>query len=130
MPSILEKRRYRRLDLSVPVLFTVKKKGGTGVTRSGVTRNVSPGGVYFRTASAADIEPEQELTIKLLIPRRNDPSEATVSLSGEARIVRAERMRGSLKGTGEVTEQWCIAAQFTRRPSVDLSTINNLFAGA
>jgi hypothetical protein len=123
-----EKRRYRRLELSVPVLFTVKSKTGTGVTRSGVTRNVSPGGIYFRTASAPDIQPQQELTIKLLIPRRSDPSEATVSLSGEARVVRCERLRRSSDAATDASQHWCIAAQFTRRPSVDLSTINNLFA--
>ena len=129
MPPTSEKRRYRRLELAVPVLFTVKSKTGTGVTRSGLTRNVSPGGVYFRAASAADIQPDQELSIKLLIPRRGDPSEATVSLSGEARVVRAERLPCPPDALGDVTERWCIAAQFTRRPSVDLSTINSLFGG-
>ena len=130
MQPTCEKRRYRRLELSVPVLFTVKTKSGTGVTLSGVTRDVSPGGVYFRTVSSQDVVADQELTIKLLIPRRSDPSDATVSLSGEAKVVRAERLARSPEAVGEsVAEHWGIAAQFTRRPSVDLSTINNLFGG-
>jgi len=122
-----EKRRYRRLDLSVPVLFTVKTRAGGGLTRSGVTGNVSPGGIYFRTASVEDMDRDQELTVKLLIPRRSDPSDATVSLSGEARVVRAERLPRSSDAMSDSGEHWGIAAQFTRRPSVDLSTISNLF---
>jgi len=115
------------LDLSVPVLFTVKSKTGTGITRTGITRDVSPGGIFFRTASAQDIDPQQELTVKLLIPRQSDPSEATVSLSGEARVVRTERLELVPGGPGGATERWGVAAHFTGRPSVDLSTINSLF---
>lgn len=127
MRPATEKRRHRRLDLSVPVLFTVKSKTGTGITRTGITRDVSPGGIFFRTASAQDIDPQQELTVKLLIPRQSDPSEATVSLSGEAKVVRTERLALAPGGPGGATERWGIAAQFTGRPSVDLSTINSLF---
>jgi c-di-GMP-binding flagellar brake protein YcgR len=123
-----ERRRHRRLDLSVPVLFTIKSKTGTGLARSGVTRDVSPGGIFFRTESAQDIEPQQEMTIKLLIPRHGDPGEATVSLSGEAMVVRTERLPHSPNALTEVAERWGVAAQFTSRPSVDLSTITNLFA--
>ena len=127
MRSASEKRKHRRLDLSVPVLFTVKSKTGTGITRTGVTRDVSPGGIFFRTESAQDIDPQQELTVKLLIPRQSDPSEATVSLSGEARVTRAERLALAPGGLGGASERWGVAAQFTGRPSVDLSTINSLF---
>lgn len=123
-----DKRKHRRLELAVPVLFAIKSKSGTGITRTGVTRDVSPGGVFFRTETALDIEPHQELTIKLLIPRQADPAEATVSLSGEARVVRTERLARAHGTLGETDERWGIAAQFTQRPSVDLSTINNLFA--
>jgi len=44
MRPTTERRRHRRLDLSVPVLFTVQSKTGTGITRTGVTKDVSPGG--------------------------------------------------------------------------------------
>ena len=123
-----EKRRHRRLDLRVPVLFTVKSKTGTGITRTGVTRDVSPSGIFFRTDAAQDIEPQQELTVKLLIPRHGEPGEATVSLSGEATVVRTEHLPQSPNVLSETGERWGIAAQFTSRPSVDLSTITNLFA--
>lgn len=122
-----EKRRHRRLELRVPLLFTMKAKTGTGVTRSGITRDVSPGGIFFRTEAGHDISPEQQLSVKLLIPRQGDPSEATVSLSGEARVVRAEHLPRSLNALGEVTKRWGIAVQFSGRPSVDLSTISTLF---
>jgi len=112
------------------VLFTVKTKTGTGVTRAGVTRDVSPGGIYFRTGSAQDVEDEQELTVKLLVPRQADPKEATVSLSGEAKVVRTERLPAPSGTAPEASERWGIAAQFTRRPSVDLATINDVFGAS
>jgi len=123
-----ERRRYRRLPLRVPVLFTVTTKTGTTITRSGVTENVSPGGVFFRTSSALDLEPQQSLTVKLLIPRGSDPSEATVSLSGEARLVR--KMQFPQVRPGEAAERWGVAVQFVSRPSVDLSTVNEMFGTA
>ena len=123
-----ERRRYRRLALRVPVLFTVTTKTGTTVTRSGITENVSPGGVYFRTSAALDLEPQQPLSIKLLIPRGTDPSDATVSLSGEARLVWKKALPRS--GSGPGGERWGVAVQFASRPSVDLSTVNELFGTA
>ncbi len=126
MRPATERRRHRRLDLSVPVLFTVQSKTGTGITRTGVTKDVSPGGLYFRTDSAQDIGSQQELTVKLVIPRGSDPAETTVSLSGEARVVRTERLAPA--PGSDRTARWGVAAQFTGRPSVDLSTINSLFA--
>lgn len=122
-----EKRKHRRLDLRVPLLFTMKGRAGSGVTRSGITRDVSPGGIFFRTEAGQDIDPDQQLNIKLLIPRQGDPSEATVSLSGEARVVRTEHLPRSLNALGEVSKRWGVAIQFTGRPSVDLSTISTLF---
>lgn len=123
-----ERRRYRRLQLKVPVLFTITTKTGTTITRSGITENVSPGGVYFRTSAALDLEPQQPLTVKLLIPRGSDPSDATVSLSGEARLVWKKALSGA--GGAEGGDRWGVAVQFAARPSVDLSTVSELFGTA
>lgn len=113
----------------MPLVFTLKTKSGATVSRSGVTRNVSPGGIYFRTASAQDLYPQQQVTVNLIVSRRGDPSEATVSLSGEARILRTERLAPSADlGTAD-GEWWGVAAQFTCRPRVDLSSVDNLFGG-
>ncbi len=126
-PSV-ERRRYRRLDLSVPLVFTVKTRAGASVSRSGVTGNVSPGGIYFRTQAAQDLLAHQELTVNIIVPRRGSPSEATVSLSGEARIVRAERLTTSADALARDGEWWGVAVQFTCRPRVDLSSVDDLFA--
>lgn len=122
-----EKRKHRRLELGVPLLFTLQAKSGAGLTRSGFTRDVSPGGIFFRTEAGQGVESHQGLNVKLLIPRQGDPSEATVSLSGEAKVVRIENLPRSLNALGEVSKRWGIAVQFTHRPSVDLSIISTLF---
>ena len=124
-----ERRRYRRLDLSVPVVFTFKTKAGTSISRSGITRNVSPGGIYFCTSSAQDLHPQQEVTINLIVPRRGSPSEATVSLSGEARVLRAERVSAPRDASPRDGEWWGVAAQFAGRPRVDISSVDDLFGG-
>ncbi len=128
MQTHSERRRYRRLQLRVPLLFTVTTKTGTTVTRSGVTENVSPGGVYFRTSAALDLEPQQPITVKLLIPRGSEPSDATVSLSGEARLVWKKKL--SPEGEHTPGERWGVAVQFAARPSVDLSTVSEMFGTA
>lgn len=125
-PSV-ERRRYRRLELAVPMVFTMKTRSGASVSRAGVTRNVSPGGVYFRTTAAQDLQPHQEVTINLIVPCRGRPSEATVSLSGEARILRAERLAPSPDLPPADGQWWGVAAQFTCRPRVDISSVDDLF---
>ncbi|MBM4033179.1 MAG: PilZ domain-containing protein [Planctomycetes bacterium] len=122
-----ERRKYRRLELTVPLVFTFRTRSGASVSRSGITRNVSPGGLYFHTAAAQDLHPQQEVTVNLIVPRRGSPSEATVSLSGEARIVRAERLAAPA-GSPSGDLAWGVAAQFTSRPKVDLASVEFLFA--
>ena len=124
MSADTEQRKHRRLQLAVPVLFTVKSKTGTGITRSGITCDVSPGGILFRADAAHDLLSGQEITIKLVIPRQGDLTEPTVSLSGQARVLRARRLDLTEAQEGG---RWAVAAQFVSRPSVDLSTISNLF---
>ena len=125
-----ERRRYRRLELSVPVVFTLMTRSGTTVSRSGYTCNVCPGGIYFRTLSAKDLHPQQEVTINLVVPRRGGQSQSTVSLSGEARVLRAERLPASLDPALEDGEWWGVAAQFVCRPRVDIAGVDGLFGTA
>ncbi len=122
-----ERRRYRRLELSVPMVFTLRTKSGAVVSHAGITRNVSPGGIYFQTAAMQDLQPQQEVTINIVVPRRGNPSEATISLSGTARVLRAERMECQANSHATNGEVWGVAAQFTGRPRVDLSTVDDLF---
>lgn len=130
MRPAVDRRRYRRLELAVPLVFTLKTKAGTTVSRSGFTCNVSPGGVYFRTLVARDLHPQQEVTINLLVPRRGSQSQPTVSLSGEARVLRAERLPAAPGAASDGGEWWGVAAQFTCRPRVDLAGVDELFGGA
>ncbi len=122
-----DRRRYRRLELAVPMVFTMKTKSGASVSRAGITCDVSPGGIYFRTTAAQDLQPQQELTINLVVPHHGSPSEATVSLAGEARVVRAERLPPSPDLPHANGQWWGVAALFTCRPRVDISSVDDLF---
>lgn len=123
----VERRRYRRLELCVPLVFTLRTKAGTTVSRSGFTCNVCPGGVYFRTLAAKDLVPQQELTINLLVPRRGSQPQSTISLSGEAKVLRAERLPPSPEASPDNGEWWGVAAQFVCRPRVDIAGVESLF---
>ncbi|NQT50628.1 hypothetical protein HQ576_01180, partial [bacterium] len=86
-----------------------------------VTRDVGPGGLFFQTDAARDIEANGMVNVRLLIPRDEQPSAlAPVALSAEARVVRTERFQ---KGNDDESRDfWGVAVQFIGRPTVDLAT--------
>lgn len=123
-----EKRKGRRFELRAPVFFTVKTAAGTSATRSGVTRDVGPGGLFFRTDAGQDIAPERKVNVRVVIAREGaSQSQGSVALSAEARVVRMERLNsprdGSAYGLNSAGEQWGIAVQFVGRPTVDLASL-------
>lgn len=121
-----EKRQGRRFSLHAPVLFTVRTGSGVSATRSGVTRDVGPGGLFFQTDAARDIEANGTVNVRLLIPRDEQPSAlAPVALSAEARVVRTEPIQNADHGKrndDESSDFWGVAVQFIGRPTVDLAT--------
>jgi hypothetical protein len=124
-----ERRKGRRFSLRAPVFFTVWTSSGTSVTRSGITRDVGPGGLFFRTDASLDLAPERRVNVRLLIPREGaSPSQAPVALSAEARVVRTERVPAPPCANGAATNGapgsgWGIAVQFIGRPTVDLASL-------
>ncbi len=123
-----EKRKGRRFELRAPVFFTVKTAAGTSATRSGITRDVGPGGIFFRTDAGRDIAPKRKVNVRLVISREGaSQSQGSVALSAEARVVRMERLssprNGSAYGLSGAGEQWGIAIQFVGRPTVDLASL-------
>jgi hypothetical protein len=118
-----ERRTGRRFELHAPVFFTVRTGTGASATRSGVTRDVGPGGLFFRTTAGKDLQPEGKVNVRLLIPRDGAPSSrAPVALSADARIIRAERLGAAGESLG-TEDRWGIAVQFIGRPTVDLASL-------
>jgi hypothetical protein len=125
----VEKRTGRRFEMHAPVFFTVRTATGASATRSGVTRDVGPGGLFFRTTAGKDLQPDLKVNVRLFVPREGVPSSRSpVALSADARIVRAERLEAAKNGNAgnggpEAEDRWGIAVQFIGRPTVDLSSL-------
>jgi hypothetical protein len=119
-----ERRSGRRFALRAPVFFTVWTKSGTSATRSGTTRDVGPGGLFFRTDAARGIEPDRRVSVRLVITQNGIPSSQTpVALSAEGRVVRKEELPANRNSdNGASRPQWGIAVQFLDRPLVDLAS--------
>ena len=69
---MVEKRRDRRLDLSLPLEYTVPAGGVSVVPKTGQTRNVSSSGVYFETEMSCLVGPQMDIHVKIAIPQRQD----------------------------------------------------------
>jgi hypothetical protein len=119
-----ERRSGRRFALRAPLFFTVRSRSGASATRSGTTRDVGPGGIFFHTDAARGIEPERRVNVRLVIQREGiPPSQTPVALSAEGRVVRKERVASPANGGNDTAgQQWGIAVQFLDRPLVDLAS--------
>ncbi len=119
-----ERRSGRRFALRAPLFFTVRSRSGASTTRSGTTRDVGPGGLFFCTDAGRGIEPDHKLSVRLLIQREGlPPSQTPVALSAEGRVVRKQRVASPDNGGNDTPrQQWGIAVQFLDRPLVDLAS--------
>jgi len=118
-----ERRKDRRLDLSLPVEFVLAQAHGAPLVRTGTTRNVSSGGLYFETERAKALDADSPISIKLAIPQRDENSGSMLALFGNARVCRVDP-----PAAGAPTEGRCgIAAQFSKRPNVQLWPFDGLF---
>lgn len=80
----VEQRRTRRFSLQLPVSIT--RNGTERITQTGLTRNISSGGVLFTCAREADIGASIEYVIAL-----NGASDQRIMLRCIGKVVRASR---------------------------------------
>jgi len=123
----IERRRDRRLALSFPVEFTVLARGHAYRRGTGLTRDVSPGGVCFETERLGGVRPGTPLRVKVWLTSACEGADreavglqqlgaipsagVCLSLEGRGEIVRTAPRSGS-EGTVQV------AVAFAQRPRI------------
>lgn len=83
-----ERRQHRRLEIRLPMEFSLGEAGGADRVRT-VTRNVSTGGIYFETLPG-DLRPGQTFRLALTVPPGDGYFPFTGQVRGEAEVVRIE----------------------------------------
>jgi c-di-GMP-binding flagellar brake protein YcgR len=102
----MERRRYRRFDISIPIKFRIRLPESPEVSwlKSGVLKNISGGGVYFVSNDALPLEPGQirDLTIT---PSGESPGFSGAPLiNGTTRVVRIDPPRSGDHDIGVALE--------------------------
>ncbi len=88
--DFIEKRRFKRLDMSLPITLKHVSDDGKENLINGVTSDVSYNGVFVKEVSPANLKPSDNLHISLNIPRDNTRDFPFSRLTGKAKIARIE----------------------------------------
>ena len=90
-----EKRKYGRLELTLPI--EVRKIGPPLelIFEEATTTNVSLSGAYFKTRIWKDVRPEEGVYISISIPREMRRHFHFSRLAGKAKVVRVEDLPGN-----------------------------------
>lgn len=83
---MIEKRKYARAAIDLPVQFAVKGANGSA---SGIGRDISIGGIHIETASPAPFNAEIIVRVRLRTPSKDDRD---FDLPGVVRWVRGDGM--------------------------------------
>lgn len=93
VPSPVERRKHRRLRMSLPVEFRRQGEPSAALRRS-VARDVSTGGIYFETM-LDDLRKGELLNIELTIPPGEGHFPYQGRVSSLAAVVRTESLATS-----------------------------------
>ncbi len=92
-----ERRKHKRVALSIPAKVTGPQDAQRVMLERASTVNISQGGAYFRTGDRPEISPGEKVNIHISIPR----SEANIfpfsRLAGKAKVIRVEKEGMALK---------------------------------
>ncbi|MDP2920967.1 MAG: PilZ domain-containing protein [Candidatus Omnitrophota bacterium] len=89
--DFVEKRRTKRLDLSLPMMLRRITGEGKEEAVEAVTSNVSYNGAYVRDVDVKNISQDDNLHISLSVPRDDSRDFPFSRISGTARVVRVDR---------------------------------------
>lgn len=85
-----EKRRFKRLGLSLPVILKYVSDNGKEELIDGVTNDVSYNGAFVKDVTPKNLKPNDSLHMSLTVPRDNTRDFPFSRLIGKARIARIE----------------------------------------
>ena len=88
----IDRRRHRRIDLTVPILARRSTDGTTAPFKQGVARNLSLAGVYFTTAGWHELEADEVMTISVSVPPEKVRNFPFSRLAGRGRVVRVDEL--------------------------------------
>ena len=89
--DFVEKREFKRLDLSLPMKIRHVSDDGKEGLQDGVTVNVSYNGAYVVDINIKSIKPEDELNISLSVPRDEARDFPFSRIVGKAKVKRVEK---------------------------------------
>ena len=117
-----ERRTDRRLELTFPIEYSVAETSAT-LLHTGLTRNVSSGGVYFVTDSEPHLSIGAHLRLRMAVPQRHDTGGPPLALHGEGRVLRIERLPPRQTQPTSSHPRWGIAVMFSSKPTVRTSAL-------
>lgn len=103
MGDFVEKRRSKRLGLSLPMKLRLVTEKGRGEAVEGITSNVSYEGAYIRNIDLKNIKPNDSLHISLSVPRDEARDFPFSRIIGGARVVRAENEACALEFNEDIS---------------------------
>ena len=88
----VDRRRYRRVALRVPIVLRGLEEGMRATGRAGLTENISLAGVYLRTPKGKPVAKDDLVTLSISIPQEAMRQFPFSRLMGRGRIVRVEEL--------------------------------------
>ena len=89
--DFVEKRRFKRLDLSLPMKIRRTLGNGKEEALDGLTANVSFNGAYVVDIYLTNINPEDKLNISITVPKDETRDFPFSRIAGKARVIRVEK---------------------------------------
>ena len=129
MSSENDKRRDKRLALTLPVKFFKRAEGSLSML-SGVTHNVSSGGVYFE-APAGFVVQDGDVSLRIGVHARDGEEKPSLTLVGSGAVCRIDELEpnnvvGPWPETKKQTGILGVAVQFNKRPTIQLRSLEEL----
>lgn len=87
-----ERRRYRRIQLALPMQARKIESEEPGNFKDGVTKDISLAGVYFTTSAWQQIDCDESLMISVAVPRERARDFPFSRLAGRGRVIRVEEL--------------------------------------
>ena len=88
--DFVEKRKFKRLGLSLPARIRYGLSSGKQEVQEGVTLNISFNGAYVSEINLKNIKDKDTINISLSVPREEARDFPFSRLIGKAKVVRVE----------------------------------------